>query len=273
MDTVLQQAVLRFKIEERLLSEKMGISGLQDLYKTTVDRHDNMLLLDPESSGEPLMKAIAEFFYTFQGTKACSEYTAAAATLWHTAQSSEGFNLQVRQALVAGIGLTAKEKTEMAGATADTGRLPAGQLLHDHLEALKNEEWTGLLRIAVALLCFDDNRGRSFEKTRADLNEVKLSNLNKPSEALAHVFKLHQDATTAFGRDFITYYDLFSLAKDKLPIEIKHEVDEMLQPDQINCNWKDIEDTITTAWTNSSRRPSGYYDRVIKDMPPTIDNK
>ena len=149
-----------------------------------------MLLLDPESSGEPLRKAIAEFFYTFQGTKACSEYTAAAATLWHTAQFSEGFNLEVRQALVAGIGLTAEEKTEIAGATANTGRLPAGQLLHDHLEALKNEEWTGLLRIAVALLCFDDNRGRSFEKARADLNEVKLSNFNKPSEALAHVFKL-----------------------------------------------------------------------------------
>ena len=104
IDTVLQQAVSRFKIEERLLSEKMGISGLQDLYKTAVDRHDNMLLLDPESSGEPLMKAIAEFFYTFQGTKACSEYTAAAATLWHTAQASEGFNLQVRQAPIAGMG-------------------------------------------------------------------------------------------------------------------------------------------------------------------------
>jgi len=273
IDTVFQQAVSRFKIEERFLSVKLGISGIRDLYKTTVDRHDNMLLLDPESSGESLRKAIADFFFTFQGTKSCSEYTAAAATLIHITQSSEGLNLQVRQALIAGIGLSAKEKTKMAETTANTGRLPARQLLYGHLEALQNEEWTGLIHIAVALLCFDDNRGLSFEKARNDLNEAKLSNFNKPSEALAHIFKLHQSATTAFGRSFITYYDLFNLIKDKLPSKIKHEIDEMLQPDQINCDWKDIEDTVITAWTNSSRRPCGYYDCMIKDVHHPTDNK
>ena len=58
IDTVFQQAISRFKIEEGLLSEKVGISGLQVLYKTTINKHDDMLLLDPESSGEPLRKVI-----------------------------------------------------------------------------------------------------------------------------------------------------------------------------------------------------------------------
>ena len=38
-DSILQEAVSRFRIEDTLLSNKMGISGLQDLYQTTVDRH------------------------------------------------------------------------------------------------------------------------------------------------------------------------------------------------------------------------------------------
>ena len=40
LGTILQEAVSRFDIEEKLLSNKMNISGLRDLYQITVDRHD-----------------------------------------------------------------------------------------------------------------------------------------------------------------------------------------------------------------------------------------
>ena len=60
IDTVLQEAIARFTVEEKLLSNKMGISGLQDLYtcRTTIDRHDELkaLLLDLDTSGESLRK-------------------------------------------------------------------------------------------------------------------------------------------------------------------------------------------------------------------------
>ena len=79
-------------------------------------------------------------------------------------------------------------------------------------------------------------------------------------------------STTAFGRECITSYVLFKLVKEKLPNEIKYEVDKMLQPDQINCNWKIIEDTITVSWTNNSRRPNGYYSRVTNAVSPSTND-
>ena len=38
--------------------------------------------------------------------------------------------------------------------------------------------------------------------------ESSFGNFKKPSEALAHILKLHQEATTAFGKEFTTQYDL-----------------------------------------------------------------
>ena len=65
--TILQEAVARFKIEEELMSTRMGISGLNDLYKTTTDRHEELraLLADPDATGNILRRAFADFFFTF----------------------------------------------------------------------------------------------------------------------------------------------------------------------------------------------------------------
>jgi hypothetical protein len=133
----------------------MNISALRDLYQITVDRHDDLksLLHDTDLSGEALRNEIADFFFSFQGIKDCSTHTAAAATMLHASLASEGFNLHIRQSLIAGIGLNCTDKEKIAGLAASTGRLNPHQLPYSQLESLKNEEWTGLLSIAVAVLC------------------------------------------------------------------------------------------------------------------------
>ena len=123
----------------------------------------------------------------------------------HIAVSSQGFNLQIRQSLIAGIGIDSKEKEKITSIAALTGRLPTRLLLYEKLESLKNEDWTDLLEIAVALLCYDPNKEQQFEKARAALFDVKIDNFNKSSEALALVSKLLQDANTAFGKEFISF--------------------------------------------------------------------
>ena len=142
-------------------------------------------------SEEPLRKALAGFFFSFQGIKGCSIHIAAAATMVHAAASSQGYSLQVRdrQSLIVGIGLTSKEKEDIASnsAAAATGKLPVRLLLYSQLEELRNDEWTGLLSIVVALLCFDPNREQQFEKARTALKEARLDNFTKASEDLAHV--------------------------------------------------------------------------------------
>ena len=60
------------------------------------------------------------------------------------------------------------------------------------------------------------NKEKSFEREMRALCGAKLTNFNKSSAALAHIRTLHQAATTAFGSDFMTYYDLFKLTKDKM---------------------------------------------------------
>ena len=273
-DSILQEAISRYKIEGTLLSTEMGISGLQDLYKTTVDRHDELkgLLLDSETSGEPLRRTLAGFFFSFQGIKGCPTHTAAAATMVHAAAFSQGYSLQVRQSLVVGIGLTSKEKEDNASTVAATGKLPVRLLLYNQLEELRNDEWSDLLSIVVALLCFDLNRERQFEKARTALKEARLDNFIKASEALAHVSKLLQDANTAFGKEFITNYDLFQMVRKKLPREVRFEIDSILadgdSQDQLNCDWHYIDDTITKAWLKISRRPIGYYDGIVQLMDP-----
>lgn len=41
-ELILQQAISKYRIEDSLLSNKMGIIGVHDLYKITVDRHDEL---------------------------------------------------------------------------------------------------------------------------------------------------------------------------------------------------------------------------------------
>ena len=54
----------------------------------------------------------------------------------------------------------------MAAATADTGRLPDKQTTHDQLESMTNGDWIGLLNLTVVVLCYDDNKERTFEEKR-----------------------------------------------------------------------------------------------------------
>ena len=253
----------------------MGISGLQDLYQTTVDRHDELevLLINADIAGEPLRKTIADFFFSFQGIKSCSKHTAAAATMVHIAASNQGFNLQIRQSLIVGIGIDPKEKEKIASIVAPTGRLPTRLLLYEKLESLENEEWTDLLGIAVALICFDPNKEQQFEKARAVLFDVKIDNFIKSSEALAHVSKLLQDVNTVFGKEFISFYDLFGLIKKKLPKDfVLRSMDGLLadgdSENQLDCDWKYIDDTVSKAWLKVSRRPKGYHDGILQLLHP-----
>ena len=190
----------------------------------------------------------------------------------HAAASSQGYILQVRHSLIAGIGLTCKEKEDDASVAAATGKLPVRLLLYNQLDELRNDEWTDLLSTVVALLCFDPNREQQFEKARTALQEAKLDNFTKSSEALAHVNKLLQDANTAFGKEFITGYDLFKMVRKKLPKEIQYEVDSFLSdgdsPEQLSCDWSYTDNTITKAWLKFSRRPRGYYDGILQLMDP-----
>ena len=117
--------------------------------------------------------------------------------------------------------MTSKDKEDIASAAAATGKLPVRLLLYNQLEELRNDEWTDLLSIVVALLCFDPNREQRLEKARTAFQGARLDNFTKASKALAHVSKLLQDANTAFGKDFITNYDLFQMVRKKLPREIR----------------------------------------------------
>jgi hypothetical protein len=130
------------------------------LYETTIERHDELeaLLLDPDMSGEPLKKALASFFFSFQGIKGCTNHTTAAATMVHTVSLSEGFDLRIRQTLIVGIGLDSRGKEQIASTATATSKLPARVLLYNQLEELRNEERTGLLSIVVTILCVDPNR-------------------------------------------------------------------------------------------------------------------
>jgi hypothetical protein len=131
----------------------------------------------------------------------------------------------------------------------------------------------GILSIAMEYMCFDPNKGKSFEEERRALHDAKLTNFNKSSEALAHIWALHQAATTAFGSEFMTYYDLFGLTQSKLSKEIQFEIDEITAKsnttDAMNCDWEYIEDIVTTAWGTFSRRPHGYHAKIAGIDPTT----
>ena len=131
----------------------------------------------------------------------------------HATAASQDMNLQVNQSPIVGIGLTSGQEEAIASTAAVTGRLPARHLLYKQLEELTlgNEEWTGLFQIAVAMICYGTNRELQFQKAKSALISSSLGNFKKPSEALAHISKLLQDANTAFGKQFITYCDMFNV--------------------------------------------------------------
>ena len=105
----------------------------------------------------------------------------------HAAAASQGINLQARQSLIAGIGLTCEEKESVASTAAVTGRLPARHLLYEQLEELDNEEWTGLFHIAVTMICYDTNRELQFEKARSALISSRQSpQLHSQTRAQLH---------------------------------------------------------------------------------------
>ena len=85
---------------------------------------------DTDLSGEALRNEIADFFFSFQGIKDCSTHTAAAATMLHASLASEGFNLHIRQSLIAGIGLNCTDKEKIAGLTASIGCIPVNYSTH-----------------------------------------------------------------------------------------------------------------------------------------------
>ena len=65
----------------------------------------------------------------------------------------------------------------------------------------------------------------------------------------------------------MTSYDLFTPVRKKVNREVLHELDEVMAAgdsiDQIEYDWLFIEDTVTTAWNRSNRRPEGYYDCIL----------
>ena len=60
-ESILQQADSEYRIEDSLLSNKVGIAGMHVFYETTVDRHNELqeILSDSDVSGEPLRKKIS----------------------------------------------------------------------------------------------------------------------------------------------------------------------------------------------------------------------
>lgn len=268
LESILMQALAGYKMEDALISSYRGIAGVADLYRVTTGMHDDLkaMLADPEMQGDSIRKGISEFYFSFMGIKNCSQPTAAAATIIHASNVSKGFNLRVRQSLLAGIGLDSNEIQEAANSAANTGKLPTRKAKLSQLKALTNGDWMNLLNLTVAILSFDGNKEQSFEVKRQDLMSADLSQFSRCSEALAHVLELLQAATTAYGSDFITMYDLFKLIKTKLSPRVQYELDDLIATDKtidmIRMDWRRIDDLVTDAWNTTSRRPDTYYENL-----------
>ena len=139
----------------------------------------------------------------------------------------------------------------------------------------------GLLRLTVAILCFDENSEQPFEDKRQNPLQAELFHFTKPAEALAHMRQLLQAASTAYGSEFMTAYDLYKLVKTKLSPTIRHEMDDVTAVkktiDLRRLDWGQIEDLVIDVWGTASRRPRSYYTRLeidsdeIKDQQPTQD--
>ena len=120
----------------------------------------------------------------------------------HASKTSHGFNLRVNQVLQAGIGLKPEQMQAQATVTARTGHLPDRVASTGQLDLITNGDWMGLLGLAVELLCYDENKPRTFENKRQELLSADLQQFGRSSEALAHALQLYQAATTAYGSEF-----------------------------------------------------------------------
>ena len=272
------EAITSFKMEAKLFSSRLGISGLSDLYRITVNMHDDLkdLLTDRNASGDTLRKDFSAFYHRFMGTKDCSPETAAAATMLHASYTSQGSKLRISQALQAGIGLTDIKMEEQATIAAKTGKITDRKASLTDMQDLENGDWMGLLGLAVEFMCFDENKPRSFEEKRLALLNADLSGFNRCSEAMAHIMQLHQAATTAYGKDFITMYDLLELIKNKLKPEVRYEINDSIATDKtidlMDLDWRGIEDLVSDAWGLVSRRPGAYYAHLnLTANPPDQD--
>ena len=136
------------------------------------------------------------------GTKACSNTTAAAATIMHASNISNGSDRLVRKALLAGIGLSSQRTDELAQSASLTGSVGHRVASHSDLHNMANHQWIRFLKIVVELMCFDINRAKSFEVAKDKLEQCKLSNFKKPSEAIAQFTSFYtQMLATSTARD------------------------------------------------------------------------
>ena len=121
-----------YQFEEERKTFKHGVVGLSDLYRATMDRHDDLriMMTDNELTGGSLRKAFSMFYFKFMGTKACSNNTAAAATIMHASDISSGSDRLVRKALLAGIGLSSQRTDELAQSASLTPRRVSRSTLH-----------------------------------------------------------------------------------------------------------------------------------------------
>ena len=169
---------MRYQLEEELKTHTHGIAGLSDLYRATVDRHSDLkgIMADTELTGGSLRKAFASSYFKFMGTKSCSNTTAAAATIIHAPTVDGRTDWLVRKARIARIGLDHQRVEDLAKNIAATGSIGHRVASHDEMEQISNDQWIGLLKLVVELVCFDINKAKSFEKTNGKLKQCKLSN-------------------------------------------------------------------------------------------------
>ena len=275
INSVLEEAVANYQLEEELKTFKHGIAGLSDLYRATMERHSDLktMMTDNELTGGSLRNSFAAFYFKFMGTKACSRDTAAAATIIHAANISDGSDRLVRKALLAGIGLSNRRADKLAHSASLTGSVGHRTASHSDLQNMTNSQWIGLLKIVVELMCFDINRAKSFEIAKSKLGQCKLSNFTKPSEAIAQFSSLYTDARNIQGKEFMTPYDRFALLITKLPTEVEIEIQDHLaihkEIDILSMEWSEADDIITNAWGTYERRPTGYYKHRISQLGDT----
>ena len=158
-------------------------------------------MTDEGLTGGYLRKGFAAFYFKFVGTKACSKTTAPAATIVHASNVSDGSDRLVQKALLAGIELDSQRTDKLAQSACFTGSVGHRAASHSGLQSMANHQWIGLLKIVVEVMCFDINRARSFEAAKDKLEQCKLSNFTKPSEAMAQFTLLYTNARDIQGKD------------------------------------------------------------------------
>ena len=248
LDTVLLESLTHFRMDDKLRSSRLGIPGLSDLYRVIIGLHDDLkaIMADPDEQGDTLRKAFSRYYFTFMGLRECSPETGAAIGMLYASQASQGFNLRVSQALKAGIGLKPDQMQAQATYTARTEHLPDRMASVGQLDQITNGDRMGLLGLTVELLCYNENKPRIFENKRQELLFANLQLFGRCSEALAHILQLYQAATTAYGSEFMTKYDLLKLVVSKLKSEVQFEIADMLAADKtldlINMSWRKLQD-------------------------------